>query len=166
MRLLIVAAACAALAGCVTSAPPPPPPGPPPGFNPEHDAHCRSLMMAPGSLVYVQCRLAMSQTQRKAEQQVRALFTQDLGFVSPELELAMRDDVFCNFNESSKLSVQAGTPAESAFAAYNLCPTTRARVEREIRSTHPMQAENTIAAYNRVAVATNEATIAEARTFH
>lgn len=165
MRLLFVAAACAALSGCMTSAPPPPP-AIPMGFNPEHDAYCKSLLMPPGSLVYIQCRLAMSQTQRKADEQARAVLTQDMGFVSPETELAMRDDVFCNFNESAKLSVESAVPSEAAFSAANRCRSTRTRLERTLREGNPMQAETAIASYSRVALATNEATIAESRAFH
>lgn len=164
MRLLFVAAACVALAGCMTSEPPPP--AIPMGFNPEHDAYCKSLLMPPGSLVYVQCRLAMSQTQRKADDRARALLTQEVGFVSQEVELAMRDDVFCNFNESAKLSVENGMPADAAFTASTRCPSTRARLERSLRSSNPMQAETALASYSRVALATNEATIVEARAFH
>lgn len=165
MRIAIAAALCVALAGCVTSEPPPPP-GPPPGYNPEHDAHCRSLLMAPGSLVYVQCRLAMSQTQRRAETAARALLTQNLGFVSPEADSALRDDIFCNYNESSKLSVEQVTPADGALTAYGRCATTRNRLQRQIRSDQPMQAEAAIMAYDQSVIVTNEATITEARTFH
>ena len=162
MKFLLAAALSVALTGCVTSEPPAPDMT---GINPEHDAYCRGLMMPPGTLVYVQCRLAMSETLREAEAAGRSILEADLGPLSPEIDTAMRSDVFCNLNESTKLSMEPGTPAEQAFVAQGWCTTTRNQLQAALLGASSFPGTSPLADYDSGTIATNEATIAEARAF-
>lgn len=162
MRFLLAAALSVALTGCVTSEPPAPDMT---GINPEHDAYCRGLMMPPGTLVYIQCRLAMSETLREAEDAGRSVLEAELGPLSAEVDTAMRGDVFCNLNESTKLSMEPGTPAEQAFVAQGRCTTTRNQLQAALLAASSFQAPSPLANYDSGTIATNEATIAEARAF-
>lgn len=121
--------------------------------------------MQPGSLVYTQCRLAMSETLRETEDRNRQLF-EGAGASLPEnVAFALREDTFCNFNESTALSRQAGGAAALAANAYDQCADSRARLRQAVLDWRPAQAESLFADYERETLAANEATIVEARSY-
>lgn len=91
----------------------------------EDDAHCRSLLIQPGELVYAQCRLAMRKTYLNNYNSRKALIQQQYGSVSGELDQALRADAFCNYDESVKEAVKPVAEDVAAAIAYGNCATTR-----------------------------------------
>jgi hypothetical protein len=124
MRIAATLAASLLLSGCVTG-----------GGNDledalrltevEDDAHCRSLLIQPGELVYAQCRLAMRKTFLNNYSSRRAQIMQQYGSVPADLDQALRADAFCNYDESVKEAVQPVAEDIAAAAAYERCASTR-----------------------------------------
>ena len=127
MRMMAFAAISlalsASLAGCVTGGS---------GVDetlaleaPADDAHCQSLLMRPGEVVYAQCRLAMRKTYLNDYNVRKASIQQQYGQVSGPFDVALRADAFCNYDESVK-QVNAGlTDDMAAESAYQTCSGTR-----------------------------------------
>ena len=99
---------------------------------PEDDAHCRSLLIQPGELVYAQCRLALRKTYLTDYGTRKATIEQAYGPVSETLDQALRADAFCNYDESVKASVESQDETAAAYLAYANCETTRQRLQDEI----------------------------------
>jgi hypothetical protein len=91
----------------------------------EDDAHCRSLLIQPGELVYAQCRLAMRKTYLNNYNSRKAQIQQQYGFVSTDLDQALRADAFCNYDESVKEAVKPVAEDVAAAVAYGNCAATR-----------------------------------------
>lgn len=99
----------------------------------QEDAHCKSLLLKPGELVYAQCRLAMTQTYLKNYNSRRAAIEREMGTtISPQFEQALRADAFCNYDESMKVAPNAFDKNVAANLAYANCDSTRAALEQEI----------------------------------
>ncbi|EAU40579.1 hypothetical protein FP2506_05101 [Fulvimarina pelagi HTCC2506] len=99
----------------------------------QEDAHCKSLLLQPGELVYAQCRLAMSQTYLKNYNARRAVIEAEMGTtISEGFEQALRADAFCNYDEAMKVAPNAFDEAVAANLAYANCDTTRAAIEQEV----------------------------------
>ncbi len=99
---------------------------------PEDDAHCRSLLIQPGELVYAQCRLALRKTYLTDYAIRKAAIEQQFGPPSETLDQALRADAFCNYDESVKASVDLQDETAAAYLAYANCETTRQRLQDEI----------------------------------
>lgn len=99
--------------------------------NKDH-AHCTSLLMRPGDLVYAQCRLALRKTylnnyaDRKTQLQAQA------GVLPNELDMALRNDAFCNYDESVKAAMTAVDENAAAYSAYAACETSRQQLQTAI----------------------------------
>lgn len=91
----------------------------------EDDAHCRSLLIPPGELVYAQCRLAMRKTFLNNYNARKAQIAEQYGMVPSELDQALRADAFCNYDQSVKEAVQPVAEDVAAAIAYGNCATTR-----------------------------------------
>ncbi|MDY8110572.1 hypothetical protein U0C82_15625 [Fulvimarina sp. 2208YS6-2-32] len=99
----------------------------------QEDAHCKSLLLKPGELVYAQCRLAMSQTYLKNYNSRRSAIEREMGTtISAEFEQALRADAFCNYDESMKVAPNAFDKNVAANLAYANCTSTREAIEQEI----------------------------------
>ncbi|MCK5931721.1 MAG: hypothetical protein KAG89_06075 [Fulvimarina manganoxydans] len=99
----------------------------------EDDAHCKSLLLRPGELVYAQCRLAMEQTYLKNYNTRKAAIEAETGApISESFERALRTDAFCNYDESMKVAPNAFDEAVAANLAYANCEQTRSALEQEI----------------------------------
>ena len=96
----------------------------------DDDAHCQSLLMRPGSLVYVQCRLALRKTYLKDYAARKTLIQQQYGpVVQGPLDQALRSDAFCNYDESVKAALEQPDETVAASIAYGNCGTTRNALE-------------------------------------
>lgn len=101
----------------------------------EDDAHCKSLLMRPGSLVYVQCRLALRKTFLKDYAARRALIQQQYGpVVEGTFDQTLRSDAFCNYDESVNASLEQADENTAAIVAYGKCATTRSALEEAFAS--------------------------------
>ncbi|RFC66149.1 hypothetical protein DYI37_01370 [Fulvimarina endophytica] len=101
----------------------------------QEDAHCKSLLLKPGELVYAQCRLAMSQIYLKNYNARKSAIEAELGQpISSTFEQALRADAFCNYDESMKVAPNSFDDAVAANLAYANCEQTRAAIEQEIRA--------------------------------
>ncbi len=101
----------------------------------QDDAHCQSLLMRPGSLVYVQCRLALRKTYLKDYAARKALIQQQYGpVVQGSFDQALRSDAFCNYDESVKASLEQPDENAAASVAYGSCGTTRSELEEAFAS--------------------------------
>lgn len=99
----------------------------------QEDAHCKSLLLKPGELVYAQCRLAMSQTYLKNYNARKNVIEAEMGApISENFEQALRADAFCNYDEAMKVAPNAFDETVAANLAYANCDTTRAAIEQEI----------------------------------
>ncbi|TFF21628.1 hypothetical protein E3C22_13100 [Jiella endophytica] len=93
--------------------------------EPADDAHCQSLLMRPGELVYAQCRLAMRKTYLNDYNNRKAVIQKSYGPVTGHLDVTLRADAFCNYDETVK-QVTAGLSDDAAAEnAYQTCATTR-----------------------------------------
>ncbi len=96
----------------------------------DDDAHCQSLLMRPGSLVYVQCRLALRKTYLRDYAARKALIQQQYGpVVQGIFDQALRSDAFCNYDESVKAALEQTDENVAANVAYGNCGTTRSALE-------------------------------------
>ncbi|MEN3793342.1 hypothetical protein [Fulvimarina sp. MAC3] len=99
----------------------------------QEDAHCKSLLLKPGELVYAQCRLAMSQTYLKNYNARKRTIEAEMGTsISQPFEQALRADAFCNYDEAMKVAPNAFDESVAANLAYANCDSTRAAVEQEV----------------------------------
>ncbi|HEY9057697.1 MAG TPA: hypothetical protein VIN77_11160 [Aurantimonas sp.] len=98
---------------------------------PEDDAHCRSLLIQPGELVYAQCRLALRKTYLMDYGTRKAAIEQQFGPLSETLDQALRADAFCNYDESVKASIDSLDETAAAYLAYANCSTTQQRLQDE-----------------------------------
>ena len=92
---------------------------------PVDDAHCKSLLMRPGELVYAQCRLAMRKTYLNDYNARKAVIQNQYGPVSGSFDVALRADAFCNYDESVKQVTLGLSDDVVAENAYQACATTR-----------------------------------------
>lgn len=99
---------------------------------PEDDAHCRSLLMQPGQLVYAECRLALRKTYLTDYGTRKAAMEQKFGLLSEALDQALRADAFCNYDESIKASLDLEDETAAAYLAYAKCTTTQQRLRDEL----------------------------------
>lgn len=160
MRVLAVVAVCAGLSGCVSETLSM---GVDESVAVEHDAHCQSLRMGPGTLVYIQCRLALLETLHKRYDPIERN-AEALGGTPPDaVRFALRDDNFCNFNKSAELSLEPGDAASLAVAAYDSCADNQERLRQAVLEWQPAAAESFMADYRQDVLAMNEATIEDAR---
>lgn len=166
MRVLVAVAVCAALSGCVND-----------GLSLEaleaqmrtdieHDAHCRSLLMVPGTLVYVQCRLALRQTAQTAYERRSQRMLSVGGALPPDVDIAIRDDAVCNLNKSAENSLEPGDAEQLAAVAYEECAESRERLRQAVLAWQPIDGERLLEDSRADAVAANEATILEARALN
>ena len=101
----------------------------------QDDAHCQSLLMRPGSLVYAQCRLALRKTYLKDYAARKALIQQQYGpVVQDNFDQALRSDAFCNYDESVKAALEQADENAAAALAYDNCGTTRGELEQAFAS--------------------------------
>lgn len=92
---------------------------------PVDDAHCQSLLMRPGELVYAQCRLAMRKTYLNDYNARKAVIQSQYGPVTGGFDVALRADAFCNYDESVKQVTLGLSDDVVAENAYQACATTR-----------------------------------------
>ncbi|MCQ0989421.1 hypothetical protein [Jiella marina] len=158
---MAVAAISVALSGCVTSGG---------GVEevldvnaPADDAHCRSLLMQPGDLVYAQCRLALRKTYLNAYNTRKAAIQKQHGPVTGAYDVALRADAFCNYDESVKL-VQQGLPEEVIVEqAYQACFSTRTALAQEFASATGLPGEVLTNSERATILAQNREALREAR---
>lgn len=134
MRIAAITALCLALAGCVPSDGPQALMSVDDGYD--DDAHCKSLLMKPGDLVYVQCRLAMRKTYLQSYASRKATIARAAapthGQVPEDVDRSLRNDAFCNYDESVKLSIQPDAEDILAVGAYDKCSATREQLQQDI----------------------------------
>ncbi|MCE7029822.1 hypothetical protein [Jiella avicenniae] len=164
MRLMAFAAASlvlsAALSGCVSAS----------GdiaevMNPEDpadDAHCQSLLIRPGELVYAQCRLALRKTYLNDYNARKAVLAQRYGPVTGTLDAALRADAFCNYDESVKQVTSGLSDDVVASTAYQNCANTREELGAAFVAATGQPAEALVEAERGMVLDQNRAAIREA----
>ncbi|MBO0903958.1 hypothetical protein [Jiella sonneratiae] len=164
MRMMAVAAVsillAGGLAGCATS-------GVEDAMDleaPADDAHCQSLLIRPGELVYAQCRLALRKTYLNDYAARKAVIQQQYGPVSGELDIALRADAFCNYDESVKQVVTPGLSDDVvAETAYQNCANTRGELGAKFAEATGRPAELLAEAERPTVLGQNRKAIREAR---
>ena len=160
-RILPALAAALVLAGCTTDAA-----KMEEAFKlsaPEDDAHCQSLLMRPGELVYAQCRLALRKTYLNNYAARKAVIEEKYGAISLPLDRALRNDAFCNYDESVKM-LQQPTPEDAiAEAAYANCDATRGELSTAFATATGVPGDTLIALERPMILAQNIDAVREAR---
>ncbi|NDW07214.1 hypothetical protein [Jiella pacifica] len=130
--------------------------------DPADDAHCQSLLIRPGELVYAQCRLALRKTYLNDYNARKALIAQRYGPVTGDLDIALRADAFCNYDESVK-QVTSGLPDDVVAAtAYQNCAKTREELGTAFTAATAQPAEVLLAAERDMVLDQNRAAVREA----
>ncbi len=130
---------------------------------PEDDAHCRSLKIQPGVLVYVQCRLALRKTYLNDYEARKMPIEQQYGPLSEALDQALRADAFCNYDESIKASIDVLDETAAAYAAYANCTTTQQRLQEEFMVTTGADGVAFVASEQPVVIQQNIRAVREAK---
>ena len=130
---------------------------------PQDDAHCRSLLIIPGELVYAQCRLALRKTYLNNYNARKIAIQQQYGVLDERLDQALRADAFCNYDEAVKASIEVQDELSLAEIAYASCGTTRERLQEEIVSATGVDGFAFTAAERPTVIDQNVAAIRESR---
>nr|BAT27124.1 hypothetical protein [Aurantimonas coralicida] len=130
---------------------------------PQDDAHCRSLLIIPGELVYAQCRLALRKTYLNNYNARKIAIQQQYGMLDERLDQALRADAFCNYDEAVKASIEVQDEMSLAEIAYASCGTTRERLQEEIVTTTGVDGFAFTAAERPTVIDQNVAAIRESR---
>ncbi|MEF2553533.1 hypothetical protein VQ042_19605 [Aurantimonas sp. A2-1-M11] len=129
----------------------------------QDDAHCRSLLIIPGELVYAQCRLALRKTYLNNYNTRKTALQQQYGMLDERLDQALRADAFCNYDEAVKVSVDPQDETVLAEIAYASCATTRERLQEDIAATTGVDGFAFTAAERPTVIAQNVKAIRESR---
>ncbi|MCB8837771.1 hypothetical protein [Aurantimonas sp. VKM B-3413] len=130
---------------------------------PEDDAHCQSLLMRPGELVYAQCRLALRKTYLNNFAERKAVIEEKYGSLPQSLDRALRNDAFCNYDESVKMLQQQSPEEVIAETAYDSCETTRTELASAFAAASGTPAETLIALERPMIISQNIEAVREAR---
>ncbi|MEX6505442.1 hypothetical protein [Jiella sp. M17.18] len=95
------------------------------------DAHCQSLLMRPGDLVYAQCRLALRKTYLNDYAARKKVIEAKYGPIDHALDLALRNDAFCNYDQSTQMVLKQMSDQAVAEAAYGNCSDRRNELDAE-----------------------------------
>ena len=109
--------------------------------DPADDAHCQSLLIRPGELVYAQCRLALRKTYLNDYNARKAALQQRHGPMTGTLDTALRADAFCNYDESVKQVTSGLSDDVVAEIAYQKCDETRQELGAEFAAATGQPAE-------------------------
>ncbi len=109
--------------------------------DPADDAHCQSLLIRPGELVYAQCRLALRKTYLNDYNARKASIQQRYGPVTGAFDTALRADAFCNYDESVKQVTSGLSDEVVAEIAYQKCAETRDALGAEFAAATGQPAE-------------------------
>lgn len=131
--------------------------------DPADDAHCQSLLIRPGELVYAQCRLALRKTYLNDYSTRKVAIEQRHGPVTGAFDTALRADAFCNYDESVK-QVTSGLPDDVvAQTAYDKCAETRDELGAAFTAATGQPAEFLAEAERGMILGQNRAAVREAQ---
>ena len=129
----------------------------------QDDAHCQSLLMHPGSLVYAQCRLALRRTYLDDYATRKVALEKQYGPVSDRVNTALRNDAFCNYDESVKAAMDAGDEVAAAHRAYTACDSTRQQLADALAAEHGEDGNYFVGSEQHAVIDENIATVEAAR---
>ena len=130
--------------------------------DPADDAHCQSLLIRPGELVYAQCRLALRKTYLNDYNARKATLEQRYGAVTGSFDATLRADAFCNYDESVKQVTSGMTEDVVARTAYQNCTNTREELGAAFAAATGQPAELLIEAERGMILDQNRAAVREA----
>ncbi|MBO0661126.1 hypothetical protein LQ948_00935 [Jiella sp. MQZ9-1] len=127
------------------------------------DAHCQSLLIRPGELVYAQCRLALRKTYLNDYAARKAAIAERFGPVTQSFDGALRADAFCNYDESVKQVRDGLADDVVAQNAYQRCDTTRNELAEKFAAATGKPGETLIELERDMILEQNRAAVREAR---
>ncbi|WP_209593932.1 hypothetical protein [Jiella mangrovi] len=130
---------------------------------PVDDAHCQSLLIRPGELVYAQCRLAMRKTYLNDYNARKTVIQRQYGPVNEAVDTALRGDAFCNYDESVKQVTSGLSDDVVAQNAYQTCANTRQELDAAFAAWTGQPAEVLAELERPMVLDQNRAAVAEAR---